>query len=278
MELRGIDIHTHVATEEALGEMAEMGAAFGTQVTGTRIEETVALYRSLEMMAVVFLIDRRTRGVPYLGNDYVANLVAPYPDTLIGFASVDPWMGARAVADVRVAITELGLRGVKFMPLTQEFYVDDRRFYPLWEEIASLRVPVIIHTGTTGVGAGSAGGGGVRLDFGRPVPHLDTLAADFPELTIVAAHPGWPWHDELLAVMVHKTNVWMDLSGWSPRYLPASVVQYASTLLQDRVLFGTDYPLLTPERWLRDFAEAPFKDAVRSKILVENARRLLAIP
>jgi uncharacterized protein len=77
--------------------------------------------------------------------------------------------------------------------------------------------------------------------------------------------------------MVHKTNVWMDLSGWSPRYLPPSVVQYASTLLQDRVMFGTDYPLLTPARWLRDFEQAPFKDEVRPKILLENARRLLRI-
>jgi uncharacterized protein len=277
VELRAIDVHTHVATPEALGEMRAMAGAFNTELTGIPIEDTASAYRADGMMAVVFMVDRETRGEPYLGNDYVAHLVAPYPDVLIGFASVDPWKGELAVTEVRRAVRELGLRGVKLMPLTQEFYPDDRRFFPLWEEIAALDVPVTIHVGTTGVGAGTPGGDGVELSYGRPVPHLDVLAANFPRLTIVAAHPGWPWHDELLAVMVHKTNVWMDLSGWSPRYLPPSVVQYASTLLQDRVMFGTDYPLLTPARWLRDFEQAPFKDEVRPKILLENARRLLRI-
>jgi predicted TIM-barrel fold metal-dependent hydrolase len=236
---------------------------------------TADRYRALDMKAVVFMVDRSTRGVPYLGNDYLASEIEPYRDVLIGFASVDPWNGRAAVDEVRRAVRDLGLRGVKFMPITQEFYADDRRCYPLWEEIASLNVPVIIHTGTTGVGAGTPGGGGLSLDYGRPIPHLDTLARDFPTLQIVAAHPGWPWHEELLALMVHKTNVWMDLSGWSPKYLPASVIRYANTLLQDRVLFGTDYPLITPERWMRDFAEVDFKDEVRSKIMLTNAQRLL---
>ena len=138
-------------------------------------------------------------------------------------------------------------------------------------------MPVIIHVGHTGVGAGTPGGGGYRLDFGRPIPHLDELAARYPSLRIIAAHPGWPWHEELLSIMLHKTNVWMDLSGWSPRYIPQSVVRYADTLLQDRILFGTDYPLLTPERWLKDFEELPIRDAVRPKILRENAAKLLGI-
>jgi hypothetical protein len=103
------------------------------------------------------------------------------------------------------------------------------------------------------------------------------VAADFPTLTIIGAHPGWPWHDELLAVARHKGNVYIDLSGWAPKYFPASVVQYANTLLQDRVLFGTDFPMLTPDRWLKEFEELPFKPEVRPKILLENARRLLKL-
>jgi predicted TIM-barrel fold metal-dependent hydrolase len=89
------------------------------------------------------------------------------------------------------------------------------------------------------------------------------------------AHPAWPWHDEQLSVALHKPNVYIDLSGWSPKYFPPSVVQYANTLLQDKMLFGSDYPVLAPERWLRDFEAAPFKDEVRPKILLGNARRLL---
>jgi hypothetical protein len=277
VELRGIDVHTHLATPEAIGETAEMGAYFKTALTGIPIEETVELYRSLGLMAVVFGIDKTSRGQAYPGNDYVAHLAGQFPETLIGFASVDPWAGTRAVDEARRAVVDLGLRGVKFMPIGQAFYPDDRRFYPLWEEISHLRVPTIFHVGHTGSGAGTPGGGGLLLEYARPIPHLDRVAADFPDLTIVAAHPGWPWHDELLSLMLHKPNVWMDLSGWSPKYLPPTVVQYANSLLQDRVLFGTDYPLISPERWLRDFEAVDFKESVRTKILLDNARRLLAI-
>jgi predicted TIM-barrel fold metal-dependent hydrolase len=277
MELQAIDVHTHIATREALGETAAMAAYFRTELRPLPIEETAALYRSLNMRAVIFGVDRETSGEPYVGNAYVAQLVATAPDVLIGFASVDPWKGDAAVAEVRSAVRDHGLAGVKFMPITQRFYPDDERFYPLWEEIASLGVPAVFHVGHTGVGAGTPGGGGWRLEYGRPIPHLDRVAADFPTLTLVAAHPGWPWHDELLSMMLHKSNVWMDLSGWSPRYLPPSVVQYANTLLQDRVLFGTDYPLITPQRWLADFATVAFKDSVRPKILLDNARRLLQL-
>jgi predicted TIM-barrel fold metal-dependent hydrolase len=276
-ELVAVDVHTHLATPDAIGRMEEMGAYFKREISGVPIEETVGIYRAMRIRAVVFGVDRETRGEPYPGNDYTADLVRRFPETLIGFCSVDPWKGELAVAEVRRSVGELGLRGVKLMPVSQAFYVDDRRFDRLFETIAELDVPVIIHVGHTGVGAGTPGGRGYRLDFGRPIPHLDELAARYPTLRIIAAHPGWPWHEELLSVMLHKTNVWMDLSGWSPRYLPQSVVRYADTLLQDRVLFGTDYPLLTPERWLRDFAELPIRDAVRPKILRDNAVALLGL-
>ena len=276
-ELVAIDVHTHLAAPEAIGHMEAMGAYFKREVRGVPIEETVAMYRGMRIHAVLFGVDRETQGEPYPGNDYVAELVGRYPDTLTGFCSVDPWKGQLAVQEVRRSIEELGLRGVKLMPISQAFYVDDRRFDGLFEEIARLDVPVIIHVGHTGVGAGTPGGGGYRLDFGRPIPHLDELAARYPSMRIIAAHPGWPWHEELLSIMLHKTNVWMDLSGWSPRYIPQSVVRYADTLLQDRILFGTDYPLLTPERWLKDFEELPIRDAVRPKILRENAAKLLGI-
>ncbi len=107
------------------------------------------------------------------------------------------------------------------------------------------------------------------------MPYLDDLAADFPNLTIIGAHPSWPWQEEMLAIAVHKTNVYIDLSGWSPKYFPPSLVQYANTLLQDRVLFGSDYPFITPERWLKDFEKAGFKPEVHEKILFQNAQRLL---
>ena len=135
----------------------------------------------------------------------------------------------------------------------------------------------MFHTGTTGVGAGVPGGNGLYLKYGNPMPALDDLAADFPGLTIIGAHPSWPWQEEMLAIAMHKTNVYIDLSGWSPKYFSPALVQYAKTLLQDRVLFGTDYPFLTPDQWLAEFDKLAFKPEVRQKILLENSRRLLRL-
>ena len=147
-------------------------------------------------------------------------------------------------------------------------------FYPFYEVIAEVGLPALFHTGHSGIGSGLPGGGGIRLKYSNPM-YVDDLAVDFPELTIVLAHPSFPWQDEALSVALHKQQVYIDLSGWSPRYFPQQLVRYA--MLRDRVLFGSDYPLITPDRWLADFAEADFKDEVRPLILKENAARMLGL-
>jgi predicted TIM-barrel fold metal-dependent hydrolase len=207
----------------------------------------------------------------------VADAVRKFPDVFIGFGSVDPWKGKLAIAELDRAVTALGLRGLKLHPIVQAFWPNDRRFYPLWDACVGLGIPVMFHTGTTGVGAGVPGGNGLRLKYGNPMPALDDLAAEFPGLTIIGAHPSFPWQDEMLAIAVHKTNVYLDLSGWSPKYFSPTLVQYTKSLLQDRVLFGTDYPFLTPDQWLTEFDKLGFKPEVRQKILLDNARRLLRL-
>ncbi len=142
--------------------------------------------------------------------------------------------------------------------------------------LAELGVPALFHTGQTGVGSGTPGGGGYKLKYSH-LMHLDDVAADFPELTIILAHPAVPWQEEQLAVVLHKGNVYMDLSGWSPKYFRPILTQYATTLLQDKVLFGSDYPVLQPDRWLRDFEALEMKPEVRQKILLENARKVLQL-
>ena len=117
-------------------------------------------------------------------------------------------------------------------------------------------------------------GGGVRLKYSNPM-YVDDVAVDFPELKIVLAHPSFPWQDEAISVALHKQQVYIDLAGWSPKYFPPQLVRYANTQLRDRVLFGSDFPLITPDRWLKDFAELPIRDEVRPLILKENARRIL---
>ena len=119
-------------------------------------------------------------------------------------------------------------------------------------------------------------GGGLRLQNSNPML-LEDVAIAFPDMQIVVAHPSWPWQDEAISLAMHKPNIWIDLSGWSPKYFPPQLVQYANTLLKDRILFGSDFPLITPDRWLKDFEEAGFKDAVKPLILKQNAMRLLGL-
>ena len=138
------------------------------------------------------------------------------------------------------------------------------------------KMPAIFHTGHSGIGSGMRCGGGLRLQYSNPML-LEDVAIDFPDMQIVMAHPSWPWQDEALSVAMHKPNVWIDLSGWSPKYFPKQLIQYANTLLKDRVLFGSDYPLITPERWMKDFEVAGFREEVMPGILKGNAVRLLGL-
>jgi len=276
-----IDMHVHPGTKEYLVDaggkyLKDALTYFHKEDAIVSLEEMAGYYREVDMLGVLLAWDTETQsGLPPVTNDYVAAAVKKYPESFIGFASVDPWKGRMAVDELTRAVKSLGLRGLKLHPIAQAFYMNDRRFYPLWETCAALDIPLLVHTGTTGVGAGVPGGDGLKLKYARPIPYIDDVAADFPNLTIIGAHPSWPWQEEMLALAVHKTNVYIDLSGWSPKYFPPSLVRYANTLLQDRVLFGSDYPFLTPERWIADFEKAGFKPEVRQKILLDNAKRLL---
>ena len=195
---------------------------------------------------------------------------------LIPFASIDPARGPAGVREARRLAEGFAVRGFKFHPNLQGFFPNDRSAYPLYEAIEELGLPAIFHTGQTGIGAGVRGGGGVRLKYSNPMS-IDDVAVDFPDLRIVMAHPSFPWQDEALAVATHKPNVFIDLSGWSPKYFPPQLVRYANTLLKDKVLFGSDYPLLTPDRWLADFDTLDIKPEVKPRILKLNAARLLGL-
>jgi uncharacterized protein len=280
LKMRAIDIHIHVPEPQGWHgnlEMEDMAGYFKAGEIAQSPDQMYEKYRSLDIFGVIFSVDSETRsGGRYAGNDYVAEVVRKYPDQFIGFASVDPWKGAMAVRELERAVKELGLRGLKLHPTTQAFFPNDTRFYPLWEKCAELGVPLISHTGQTGVGAGRPGGGGLKLKYAHPL-HLDDVAADFPDLIIIMAHPAVPWQEEQLAVAMHKANVYIDLSGWSPKYFRPVLVQYANSILQDKVMFGSDYPVLQPERWLKDFEALEMKEEVRHKILLENARKLLKL-
>ena len=282
--LTAIDVHTHAEISRdghlSLGPelMGASEAYFGAQ--GRRqptVDETARHYRERRMAAVVFTVDaEHATGHPRISNEEVAESCAAHPDTLIPFASIDPFKGRAGRREARRLVTTHGVRGFKFHPSLQGFAPDDRMAYPLYEVIEELGIPAVFHTGQTGIGAGVRGGGGIRLKYSNPML-VDDVAADFPDLRIILAHPSFPWQDEALAVATHKPLVHIDLSGWSPKYFPPQLVRYANSLLQDKVLFGSDYPVITPDRWLADFAALDIKPAVRPKILKDNAARLLGL-
>ena len=278
--VKAIDMHIHPPKEPGTPatRFHTAMAKYFKSPPELSLEELAAKYKELDFMAVILANDDRTaQGDAWDSNDWVASITRQYPDTFIGFGSVDPWMGKLAIKEVERASKELGMKGIKFIPMTQEFYPNERRFYPIYEKIAELGMVAMFHTGTTGVGAGLPGGGGVHLKYTKPIPYIDDVAADLPELTIIMAHQAFPWVEEQLAVLVHKPNVYMDISGWSPKYFNPLLIQYANTLIKHKVLFGSDYPALTPERWVRDFEEAPFWDEARPLILLENAKRVLGM-
>ncbi|HUO72365.1 MAG TPA: amidohydrolase family protein [Solirubrobacteraceae bacterium] len=281
--LVAIDVHAHAerlsgeAQDPVTGELLAAAAKyFGGHPPQPTAQEVADYYRSRQMVAVVFTVDDEAgMGRKRLGNDEVLAVARANPDVLIPFASVDPHKGKLGVREARELI-EAGVRGFKFHPNTQAFWPNDRAFYPLYEVIASAGLIALFHSGTTGIGAGMPGGGGVHLKYSNPMC-IDDVAADLPELDIILAHPSFPWQEEALAIAVHKPNVYIDLSGWSPKYFPEILIQYTNTRLKTKMLFGSDFPLITPDRWLADFEQLPIKADVRPLVIKENAARLLGL-
>lgn len=278
-----IDIHVHPPTEGWLygsGGSQQQHAAdyFGVDLDEIvePLDETVEKFESCGIdRAVLFAWDAETNtGNPRVTNEWVAEACDDY-DMFLGFASVDPHKGEIARQEAREAIEDLDLDGFKFQQAAQGFFPNDRRFDPLWETLEELGKPALFHGGTTGLGAGAPGGDGVHLKYTKPIPYLDDVATRYPELPIIIAHPAWPWYGEQLAMAMHKRNVYIDLSGWRPKYIPDEVMTYVKTRLADKTLFGTDYPFIEPDDWLSDFEEMDFPDDVREKVLHENARKLL---
>ena len=253
---------------------------FGTVLKSGRrptIAETIAYYRERKIGLVMFTVDAEAEmGRRRIPNEEVAQAAAANADIMIAFASIDPHKGKMGAREARRLIAEHGVKGFKFHPTVQGFFANDRMAYPLYEVIAEHKLPAIFHSGHSGIGTGMRAGGGLRLKYSNPI-HLDDVAADFPDMPIVIAHPSWPWQDEALSVCLHKPNVYIDLSGWSPKYFSPQLVQHANTLLKHKMLFGSDFPLITPDRWLKDFEDAAFKEEVRPLILKENAVRLLGL-
>lgn len=281
--LVAIDIHTHAEVScrcapddfgKAFDEAAEKYFKFSHRPT---IAETIAYYRERQLGLVMFTVDSEFEtGRRRIPNEEIAEAALENRDMMIAFASIDPHKGKMGLREARRLIEDYQVGGFKFHPTLQGFFPNDPMAYPLYELIAEYKLPAIFHSGHSGIGTGMPGGGGLRLKYSNPI-HLDDVAADFPDMKIIIAHPSWPWQDEALSVCLHKPNVYIDLSGWSPKYFPPQLVQYANTRLQHKMLFGSDFPLITPERWMEDYEQAGFRPELKPLIFKENAARVLGL-
>lgn len=275
--LTAVDVHVHLeAVDEATATDQAAKKYFGESGASREHNAIAEYYRSRKIAFVIFAVDEHLTGRPRVTNEEVVRFASDNADIAIPFASIDPHRGPDGVREAKRLVAEGIVRGLKLHPPVQQFSPDDPVAYPLYEVFAEARLPVVFHTGHSGIGTGMPGGGGVRLKYGNPLP-IDDVAVDFPSLPIIMAHPSFPWQDEAISICLHKPNVYIDLSGWSPKYFSPTLVQYANTRLKNKVLFGSDYPFITPDRWLADFEQISIREEVRPLILKENAVKLFGL-
>lgn len=275
--LYAIDVHVHLeAVDDATATDNAAKKYFGDSGASRDPKALADYYRSRKIAFVIFAVDEHLTGRPRVTNEEVIRFASDNADVAIPFASIDPHRGKEGVQEARRLVSERMVRGLKLHPPVQQFTPNDPLAYPLYEVFAEARLPVVFHTGHSGIGTGMPGGGGVRLKYGDPMP-IDDVAVDFPDMPIIMAHPSFPWQDEAISICLHKPNVYIDLSGWSPKYFSPTLIQYANSRLQHKVLFGSDYPFITPDRWLADFEKITIRDEVRPLILKENAVKLFGL-
>ncbi len=279
-----IDVHVHAevsCTDPEDPVMAQFFDAASAYFKSPRkkpsIQETIDYYREQKVAFCLFTVDCESGlGAKRIRNEEIAELAAENSDIVIPFASIDPYKGKKGAREARDLIDNWGVKGFKFHPPMQNVNPADPVAFPIYEVIAEYGLPAIFHTGHSGMGTGMKGGGGVKLKYGQPIL-VDEVAADFPDMKVILAHPGWPWTDESLSMALHKSNVFIDLSGWSPKYFPKQIVQYANSQLSDKMLFGSDFPLIRPDAWIETAKQVGFKEDVMPKIIKSNAAKLLGL-
>lgn len=203
-----------------------------------------------------------------ISNDEVAQFVAEFPDRLVGVGSVDISRPMQAVAEVRRCIEVLGFKAIRVLPWLWELPPTDRLFYPIYAACAELGVPFCTQIGHTGPLMSS--------EVGRPI-YLDRVALDFPELTVVAGHIGYPWTTEAIAVATKHPNVYIDTSAYTINRYPVELVDYLCSNGKHKVLFGTNYPMITPEKALQGLDQLSIDEATKSQFLDANARRVFRL-
>jgi predicted TIM-barrel fold metal-dependent hydrolase len=282
---RIFDAHSHWGTRRGYPfqtpeELAQQERVFRSTPRYVTEAEMADHFRSLDVRAILDLGVRAAAPMDEVRalHDYALATQTQHADVIFGnWLHIDPRKGPDAVDELdRCLRAATGFVGLAVPGAGLNVAASDAAYGPLYRLCMAAGVPVLMMVGTTGLGAGRPGGGGVILDFSHP-RHVDEVAARYPELTIIASRPAWPWQTEMIAILLHKTNVWYELHGWSPRYFAPDLKAEIGRRLQDRVLFGADYPLFSYDRLIADWKAEGYGDEVLAKVFHANAERLFRV-
>ncbi len=282
--MKAIDMHSHMSTKRGFiftkpEELDQLQRIYRMQVTYKDEAEMAQDFITAGVKAILAGPYGRTMEECRERNDYVAQVVKDYPQAFLGaWADVNPPTGAKGLKELERCLKDLKMIGAAFLASFTGVPYNDKRCFPLYQLCVEAKVPVMFYVGHTGAGAGLPGGAGIRLELSRPVPYVDDVAAKFPELKIDAAHPAWPWQDEMISVLLHKPNVFNDLHGWSPKYFSPELKSEIRGRLQDRFMFGADYPLFSHERLFKDWEKEGYEPEILNKVFLKNASNFLGIP
>ena len=279
MQIKAIDLHAHYATEEGYlykgpESIALAEKIYRTKVVYKTVEEMAGDFRKTGVKVFLdygFTMDWPLDEVKKL-HDITAQMLKDHPDVIVGaWAAIDPKTGLEGLRELERCLN-LGFTGFLTNPPMIGFPPSDRIYYPFYEICIEAKAPVLICVGYTAWGAGHPGGKGVRIEYAHP-RYVDEVAATFPDLTIIAGRPAWPWQSEMIAVLLHKPNVWNELHGWSPKYFTDDLKWEIGHRLQDKIMFGSDYPLFSYERLFKDWESLGYSQEVLEKVFWKNAQR-----
>ncbi|RLB37634.1 MAG: amidohydrolase [Deltaproteobacteria bacterium] len=226
-------------------------------------------------MAVLTAEDAETTMGMKVPNEKVADFVRYHPDRFIGMAAVDPHKGMKAIRELEYAVNDLGMKCLCLEPWLHKLRSNDKLYYPIYAKCVELDIPVWIHSSINYVPQ-------LTMDFGRPI-YLDEVAGHFPELRIIAGHGGWPWVNEMVALLWRHPNVYTDISAIRPKYIgtPGTgwepLLRYGNNIIQNKILFGTAWPAQQFKSSIEEIKALPLKEEVKRKWLGENAKELLRL-
>jgi predicted TIM-barrel fold metal-dependent hydrolase len=279
-----IDFHSHWGTRHGYlfrteAELEHQRRVWKQDAAYVSEEEMAAYFRKSGVRAMLDLGFTKYLAIEEARrfHDYALETQSRFPDAILGnWLQIDPRTGSDGAAELRRCLAAAGdsVVGLCVSGAAIQVAASDPSLDPFYKLCIEARAPVLILVGYTALGAGMPGGKGVLLDLCHP-RYVDEVAMRYPELTIIAGRAAWPWQDDMIAVLLHKPNVWYELHGWSPKYYPDSLKREIPKRLQDRILFGADYPLLRYERLVRDWRSEGYSDAILRKVFCENAQILL---